>query len=84
MSADIFRAAFPRLSAKGIRPQVLHPAIQAPPNATSSPGTAESVLEADLVQFLAHPPVFLSINRFERKKASAFLMLCSAILHEAG
>lgn len=68
-TASIFASTFTTLHAKGIRPEVLYPAVnvdQFPINASSSLTTQERI--------------FLSINRFERKKniglaISAFSLL---------
>lgn len=52
-------------------PEVLHPAVE-PPSAAAlaaAQATWREVLDPSLAAFLTGKRVFLSINRFERKKA---------------
>ena len=69
--AGVFGETFGRLRRKGVVPGVLYPAVHAP-SETELRDAAESwaaELPAELAEFLAGPgPIFLSINRYERKK----------------
>ena len=67
----MFAETFTRLHRRGIAPAVLHPAVQPPTEAAlrDSASGWRSRLDRDLVAFLENAAaVFLSINRFERKK----------------
>lgn len=75
MSADlagIFQQTFARLHARHIVPEVLYPAVQVPSDADLE--TAQSQwqqhLSPQLTQFATSAPLFVSINRFERKKVT--------------
>jgi hypothetical protein len=69
--AGVFAETFVRLHRRGIAPAVLHPAVQPPAEAAlrTSALSWRSQLDPDLTAFLSDArAVFLSINRFERKK----------------
>lgn len=68
---EVFEATFKDLRAKGMKPDVLHPACSVPQEQALSEARSSwrEVLPQDLVSFLGGSAVFLSINRFERKKA---------------
>lgn len=70
LRAGVFLQTFKRLSRRGIMPEVLHPAVQPPSDEALAESDAswQSELGADLAGALAGKRVFLSINRFERKK----------------
>ncbi len=70
MSAGVFVNTFRRLVRRDVLPGVLHPAVRVP-SQTDLERVAEHWREhfaPDLADFLGGGPVFLSINRFERKK----------------
>ena len=67
----IFADTFVRLHSRGTAPAVLHPAVQPPTEAAleASASGWRDQLDPDLATFLEDASVvFLSINRFERKK----------------
>ena len=69
--AGVFGETFGRLQRRGLVPRVLYPAVH-PPSAAQLQDAADSwqgELPPALAQFLRGPgPIFLSINRYERKK----------------
>ena len=77
---------FRRLVKRDVLPGVLHPAVRVPSQTDleRAAGRWREHFEPDVAKFLEGGPVFLSVNRFERKKvrmvacAGAFLRLpCS-------
>lgn len=70
VATGIFLDTFTHLKNRGIVPDVFHPAVQVPSDEEISNAEAHwlSSLDADLADFLHSKRVFLSINRFERKK----------------
>ena len=70
LCAGVFLRTFKRLSRRGTVPQVLHPAVQPPSDEALAASHAgwRTALGADLAGVLVGKRVFLSINRFERKK----------------
>ena len=85
--AETFVRTFRRLVKRDVLPGVLHPAVRVP-SQTDLERAAErwrEHFEPDLAKFLEGGPVFLSVNRFERKKVraavcAAALLGCSASL----
>lgn len=71
-ATGIFLETFKRLNKRGIVPSVFHPAVQLPSEEqiAEAQTTWETRLDADLAGFLHGKWVFLSINRFERKKVN--------------
>ena len=71
-ATGIFLQTFTRLKRRGIVPSVFYPAVQLPSDEqiVDAQTTWETQLDADLAGFLHGKRVFLSINRFERKKAN--------------
>ena len=80
-TAAVFASTFTRLAARGVEPGVLYPAAAVPTEAALAAAAAgwEAALPADVVRLVktggsggggggAPPVVFVSINRFERKK----------------
>jgi len=83
---SIFSETFTRLAKRGIEPYVLYPAVKIP---------EESVLEdmklkwreslpKDVVTMIEDGPVFVSINRFERKKNIGLAIKALQYLHADG
>ena len=70
--AGIFEQTFQRLQARGVVPQVLYPAVQLPSDAAlrSLRGQWQPLVSTELQHFMQAGPLFVSINRFERKKVS--------------
>ena len=70
--AGIFAQTFTRLQARGVVPQVLYPAVQLPSNDAiqASQRQWQSLVSLELSHFMQAGPLFVSINRFERKKVS--------------
>lgn len=68
--AEIFKITFRQLAEKGISPEILHPACAVPAAADLDKARQswQKWLPIGLVDFLGQDKVFLSINRFERKK----------------
>eukprot|EP00884_Botryococcus_braunii_P007571 jgi/Botrbrau1/16815/Bobra.150_2s0042.1 len=66
----VFAKTFKRLHARGIVPSILHPAVNVPSEAVLADTLAQwpQTLSPALAEFARAGPVFLSINRFERKK----------------
>jgi hypothetical protein len=54
-----------RLSSRGLVPDVLHPAVPVPSERElqQAAATSASILDQDLVEFIAEGPMLLSINR---------------------
>ncbi len=69
--AEVFVATFRRLVKRDVLPSVLHPAVRVPSQTDLErvAGAWRERFEPELAAFLEGGPVFLSINRFERKKA---------------
>lgn len=67
---EVFLDTFGRLRKQWIVPEVFHPAVRLPSDAALAEAHDQwqNDLDADLVQFCQSKRVFLSINRFERKK----------------
>ncbi len=67
---DIFGETFRRLNRQGRVPEVFYPAVPIPTEEElkEAQRSWESVLSSDTAAFLRGKRVFLSINRFERKK----------------
>ena len=70
--AGIFAQTFTTLHSRGIVPEVLYPAVQVPSDAELQAAHAQRQMHvsAELRQFMQAGPLFVSINRFERKKVS--------------
>lgn len=66
----VFAETFGRLHRRGVLPEVLYPAVQVPSDAelAAAAESAKEVLPGELVAMMEGRTVFLSINRFERKK----------------
>ncbi|KAK9916683.1 hypothetical protein WJX75_005759 [Coccomyxa subellipsoidea] len=64
----VFLKTFRRLKKRGIVPSVFYPAVQLPSDEDAAEVDWEYRLDPDLAGFLHGKRVFLSINRFERKK----------------
>ncbi|KAA6423682.1 MAG: hypothetical protein FRX49_06253 [Trebouxia sp. A1-2] len=77
----IFAQTFTRLHARGVVPQVLYPAVQLPSDEGLRALCAhwQSEDSVELGSFMRSGPLFVSINRFERKKG---LPLAVKALHE--
>lgn len=70
-SPGIFARTFRRLHGRGLVPDVLYPAVVVPSDAQLAAARAgwKRTLPPDLARFIeSRDAVFLSINRFERKK----------------
>ena len=74
--AGVFAETFARLHKWGVRAEVLYPAVSIPSDAAlqSASDSWRAALPPDLVAFLEGATVFLSINRFERKKVLALVL----------
>ena len=68
--AGIFRETFRRLDRQGKVPEVFYPAVPIPTDdeLAEAQRTWRTVLKPQLAAFMEGKHVFLSINRFERKK----------------
>lgn len=79
-AADVFGTTFTRLRRRGLQPAVLHPACEVPPKAgiDEAERTWQSALPGALLKLLDGSPMFLSINRFERKKVRSSSSPCMA------
>ncbi|GIL59583.1 hypothetical protein Vafri_14317 [Volvox africanus] len=77
----VFAQTFRRLAARGVQPGVLYPAVPIPPEPELREVNANwrSELDFELAQFINGGTMFLSINRFERKKG---VILALKALHE--
>ena len=66
----VFGETFTRLQARHVVPEVLYPAVQLPPQAAlqASQKHWQSLVTPQLAAFMQAGPLFVSINRFERKK----------------
>ncbi|KAL3140010.1 hypothetical protein ABBQ38_004293 [Trebouxia sp. C0009 RCD-2024] len=66
----IFAETFTRLRARNVVPEVLYPAVQLPPQSAlqASQQHWHSLVTPQLAAFMQAGPLFVSINRFERKK----------------
>ncbi|GLI65070.1 hypothetical protein VaNZ11_008495, partial [Volvox africanus] len=66
----VFAQTFRRLAVRGVQPGVLYPAVPIPPEPELREAKANwrSELDSELAQFIDGGTMFLSINRFERKK----------------
>lgn len=81
-TAGVFAATFNRLHARGIRPGVLYPAVAVPSekDLRSAADSWAAGMGSEWADFLSGGPVFLSINRFERKKGLALALRALAEL----
>lgn len=68
VATGVFLKTFRRLKKRGIVPSVFYPAVQLPSDEDAAEVDWEYRLDPDLAGFLHGKRVFLSINRFERKK----------------
>ena len=77
--AGVFLETFVRLRKRGIVPAVLHPAVEPPSEQALAEmrATWRAELDVGLAGFVAGKRLFLSINRFERKKVCTFPKICS-------
>lgn len=68
--ADIFRQTFSRLRKRGVVPGVLYPTVGllSDEELQAAEVNWKSELPANLTEFIGDRRIFLSINRFERKK----------------
>ncbi|GIL78526.1 hypothetical protein Vretimale_6121 [Volvox reticuliferus] len=66
----VFAQTFRRLAARGVQPGVLYPAVPIPPESElrDAKASLRSEMDPELAQFIDGGTLFLSINRFERKK----------------
>lgn len=71
-TAGIFQLTFSRLHARQVVPEVLYPAVQVPSDANLEAANSQwrQHLSPQLTHFAEAAPLFVSINRFERKKVS--------------
>ena len=69
-AAGIFAETFTRLQARNVVPEVLYPAVQLPSQSAlqASQQQWHSLVTPQLAAFMQAGPLFVSINRFERKK----------------
>ena len=69
-ATGIFAETFTRLRARNVVPEVLYPAVQLPPQSAlqASQQHWHSLVAPQLAAFMQAGPLFVSINRFERKK----------------
>ena len=81
----MFADTFTSLAKRGIVPDVLYPAVPVPSNQELQAARKRwpSMVEEGLRSFLQGHTVFLSINRFERKKASNCMQLMHQDCHGA-
>ena len=75
--AGVFADTFTSLAKRGIVPDVLYPAVPVPSSQElqAARDSWPSMVDEGLRSFLQEHTVFLSINRFERKKASCCMQL---------
>jgi len=78
----IFEDTFYRLARRGIKPQILYPAVHPPTDADlqAAQKTCRKALPDKSVAMISGGPTFLSINRFERKKNIALAIDALALL----
>ena len=76
-SAGIFGETFRRLDRQGRVPEVFYPAVPIPTEEEliEAQRSWQSILSADTAAFMRGKRVFLSINRFERKKVHSSSVL---------
>ena len=69
-AAGVFQDTFARLHAQHIVPDVLYPAVQVPSDDDLEAARShwQQHLSSELTCFATSAPLFVSINRFERKK----------------
>ena len=69
-AAGIFAETFTRLQARNVLPEVLYPAVQLPSQSAlqASQQQWHSLVTPQLATFMQGGALFVSINRFERKK----------------
>jgi len=81
----VFASTFRSLARRGLRPQVLHPAVAIPSEEDLAEAEASvcSRLDGDFQSFLSGGDAFLSINRFERKKGLGLAIRALAELRAA-
>ncbi|MEW5318970.1 MAG: hypothetical protein WDW38_010148 [Sanguina aurantia] len=87
-TAGVFASTFGRLAAAGVVPQVLHPAVMVPSDQDLKDSQFASLEElgpeiTHLIQSAAGGPVFVSVNRFERKKGLPLALQALALLAKA-
>lgn len=88
-ATGIFAETFTRLRARIVVPEVLYPAVQLPPQSAlqASQQHWQSLVTPQLAAFMQASPLFVSINRFERKKvwlaSLSTLSPASLTLHQA-
>ena len=75
--AGVFADTFTSLATRGVVPDVLYPAVPVPSNQELQAARESwpSMVDEGLCSFLQEHTVFLSINRFERKKAGRCMQL---------
>ena len=73
MPVEVFERTFTRLHGRGVPLRILHPAVQVSSDADLRRAHEgwKQLVSPELATFLANGSVFLSINRFERKKVGA-------------
>ena len=78
-AAGVFQDTFARLHAQRIVPDVLYPAVQVPSDDDLEVARSQwqQHLSSELARFATAAPLFVSINRFERKKVG----ICIAVMH---
>lgn len=88
-AAGIFAETFTRLQARNVVPKVLYPAVQLPSQSAqqASQQQWQSLVTPQLAAFMQAGPLFVSINRFERKKVwlalpKSFGSAASSALHQ--
>lgn len=79
-AAGIFADTFTRLHARKVVPEVLYPAVQLPSQTALQASRQQwhSLVTPQLAAFMQAGPLFVSINRFERKKV--WLALANMLL----
>lgn len=67
---EVFGKTFPRLAKRGIKPEILYPAVHIPSDKDleNAEQTWKSILPDEVSKLIDSGPTFVSINRFERKK----------------
>lgn len=80
----VFGQTFQSLNARGIVPEVLYPAVSIPSDKLIDKMSKqwEKYLPAEVVELLDGRAVFLSINRFERKKNIGLAIKALGVLHQ--
>lgn len=80
----VFGQTFQTLSARGIVPEVLYPAVSIPSEKLIKKMSKEwrKCLPQEVVTLMNEKAVFLSINRFERKKNIGLAIKALGVLHQ--